>query len=261
MPSRHYWKSKYVPGRTWTQHTSKAANRPSRAGRQMGKTLTFKSLSAQPYSLKNARWLQKDAFPLRKTVAMAYSAIHTMTAPAATGAFGAEQTYLLNSIFDPDLTGVGHQPTYRDTYNTLYARYKVLGCYVTMTWTNVNMGAGCALTGIKVDTVADTDALTGGTYNVIAEYPNVSTQFINDTGSQQRTKKFYVPIFKTMNMTKQQYNSNTEDTNALMGANPAKVIRLRFAVADPNGIGGNVLCAIRLNYVVQLYDRIYPGQS
>jgi len=36
------------------------------------------------------------------------------------------QLYNMNSIFDPDRTGVGHQPYGHDTYQTLYNRYRVL---------------------------------------------------------------------------------------------------------------------------------------
>jgi len=34
-------------------------------------------------------------------------------------------TFNLNSIFDPDRTGTGHQPYGHDTFQTLYNRYRV----------------------------------------------------------------------------------------------------------------------------------------
>lgn len=37
--------------------------------------------------------------------------------------------YNLNSIFDPNRTGVGHQPYGRDTLSTIYNRYRVISCH------------------------------------------------------------------------------------------------------------------------------------
>lgn len=36
--------------------------------------------------------------------------------------------FRLNSTYDPDLTGTGHQPYARDTLATLYNRYRVISC-------------------------------------------------------------------------------------------------------------------------------------
>jgi len=42
----------------------------------------------------------------------------------------AAQVWRLNSLFDPDLTGTGHQPTYYDQWSSLYNQYIVTGCRV-----------------------------------------------------------------------------------------------------------------------------------
>lgn len=45
------------------------------------------------------------------------------------------QQFRLNSIFDPDLTNIGHQPYYRDQLSAFYSTYKVLWCDVRVTIT------------------------------------------------------------------------------------------------------------------------------
>lgn len=44
--------------------------------------------------------------------------------------------YSCNSCFDPDYTGVGHQPLGYDEWSTLYTYYKVLGAKITVSCVN-----------------------------------------------------------------------------------------------------------------------------
>lgn len=44
------------------------------------------------------------------------------------GVAGVQQIWATNDIFDPDLTGTGHQPLSRDTWASLYGSYAVMAC-------------------------------------------------------------------------------------------------------------------------------------
>lgn len=59
-----------------------------------------------------------------------------------TATLGATVTNLFraNSIFDPDASGVGHQPLYHDQYQTLYDQYVVLGSKITATFCSRTAG-------------------------------------------------------------------------------------------------------------------------
>lgn len=50
---------------------------------------------------------------------------------------GQSQQWRTNSIFDPDLTGVGHQPKGSDTYRAIYDYYRVLNCHYKITFCNL----------------------------------------------------------------------------------------------------------------------------
>jgi len=57
---------------------------------------------------------------------LVYSDYRTLTCAASQ----AEYVYRLNSVFDPDSTGVGGQPDGFDQLKTLYGRYRVVACKV-----------------------------------------------------------------------------------------------------------------------------------
>jgi hypothetical protein len=56
-----------------------------------------------------------------------------LTTAAVTGAPGAHQ-FRTNSIYDPDLTGVGHQPQLHDQLALLYSKYIVTDCRYRITF-------------------------------------------------------------------------------------------------------------------------------
>lgn len=63
-------------------------------------------------------------FPKRKLVKLRYIQECQIDAPTAGVAY---HTISANGIYDPDTTGVGHQPMNFDTWMTLYDHYVVLG--------------------------------------------------------------------------------------------------------------------------------------
>lgn len=44
--------------------------------------------------------------------------------------FISQYTFRANSMFDPNFTGIGHQPMYRDEYATLYDSYTVIASFI-----------------------------------------------------------------------------------------------------------------------------------
>lgn len=68
-------------------------------------------------------------FPSTKTVALRY--VETVAFDAVPD-ISIVNVFRVNNIFDPNYTGVGHQPMYRDNYATLYSRYRVNYATITM---------------------------------------------------------------------------------------------------------------------------------
>lgn len=86
-------------------------------------------------SYKKRKWLAKkrkfNKFPLggrliqnTKAVCLRYNATVTLDITAL--GLTAWHVFRANSIFDPDLTGLGHQPLYRDSWAQFYNKYTVV---------------------------------------------------------------------------------------------------------------------------------------
>jgi len=63
--------------------------------------------------------------------------------PAAGNIGGGLHVFSANSAYDPDVTGVGHQPMYFDNYAALYSKYRVN--YAKMTVTVINHSVNTAV--------------------------------------------------------------------------------------------------------------------
>lgn len=67
--------------------------------------------------------------PNRMIVKMRYSDQNTLD---ATSTVASTYTYALNGLYDPDISGSGHQPMGFDQFASLYQNYKILGAKVTI---------------------------------------------------------------------------------------------------------------------------------
>lgn len=68
-------------------------------------------------------------FPSTKTVSLRYVENLTFDPGASTSAVN---VFRVNSIYDPNYTGVGHQPMYRDNYAAIYETYRVNHASIAM---------------------------------------------------------------------------------------------------------------------------------
>lgn len=106
---------------------------------------------------------------------------------------GSHQTFRTNSIYDPDFTGVGHQPLFRDMWASMYDYYTVLSCEYTIRMYNAcaepitytEVGTNAQLIGaVNVCLLPTTNANDiPGIYNGTdispgAEMKNVQTYFL-----------------------------------------------------------------------------------
>lgn len=84
------------------------------------------------------------------------------------------QVYRWNSTFDPDQTGTGHQPLYRDTYATIYNHYAVVRAHARIEFVN-------AVTTVPfvVGCVTDDDGSVSSSANTVAEHNHAVSRFIS----------------------------------------------------------------------------------
>jgi len=74
-----------------------------------------------------------NCFPKTRFVKHTY--VDNVTLPAASGpGYGREYVFRANSTYDPDFTGVGHQPMYRDQMAAAYQKYLVMYSIIKVTY-------------------------------------------------------------------------------------------------------------------------------
>jgi len=107
---------------------------------------SMKKARRRPFTLTPSIRVRSNFFGSRVRVTQKYA--DNVSISGAAGVV-AGYTWRLNSTFDPDLTGGGHQPLGRDQYATLFNKYAVLGCkwrVVAAPVINVNFTLTAAVT-------------------------------------------------------------------------------------------------------------------
>lgn len=100
-------------------------------------------------------------FPDRYITRIRYCSAITLS--STSGSIG-KQTWNMNSIFDPDSTGAGHQPLWHDTLIGIYNHYSV-----TSATLRVRFIATHATMPFIVGLIGDDDGTTSSTYETLME--------------------------------------------------------------------------------------------
>lgn len=166
------------------------------------------------------------------------------------------QAFRGNSIYDPDLTGAGHQPLYRDQYDTLYLRYFVIGSSISCTV--VCPYGDQAMQFVLYPQVSD--ATTGAVTRQDAEKPRARSVIVAG-GSQTKTIRMRA---SSSGMFGQRLSMNKIDDvySSLMSGNPARIWYWILSAQNPDSVTASA-CVISVNitYDVILFDRIRQAQS
>lgn len=86
-----------------------------------------------------------NGIPRVRTCKLRYNEVISISAP-----FGAVSTYTFraNSLYDPNSSGIGHQPMGFDTWATLYNHYQVIGSKITIRLIEDEATAIAAIAGV-----------------------------------------------------------------------------------------------------------------
>jgi hypothetical protein len=177
------------------------------------------------------------------------------------GAFARDQVYNLNSCFDPDRTGVGHQPLGFDQWSTFYNRYRVDKAKVEVTFLNVS-----ANTVPDILLMASNDAtaiITVAPFDSACESPFSVRDMLQTNGggnSVRRWVKTY-NLNQVTGVTAVKYKDD-DLFAATTGASPNEVIVAHVAAQDilfAANIG--VFIDVKITMFTTFYDRNQLAQS
>lgn len=198
--------------------------------------------------------------PLNKLVKLKYSTTHNM-AVGASGILGTQQKWNLNSIYDVDATGGGHQPSGFDQMAAFYNRYKVLGVDVTVRITDPTID-GMRVFFVIMNPANNAETLTGDTKDAVSEIQQSGYFDINNSGSQKIIKRFYAPIWKLSGLTKLQFDADPDNYTGPVTGDPGLLVQMACACCDLNqGSSGGVIVTVDLVYHVRYYQRKFLPQS
>lgn len=171
---------------------------------------------------------------------------------ALTALNGYSYSFNLNSTFDPNRTGVGHQPYGRDSLAAIYNRYRVISCSYTLNcYSGVNP--------IRFATIPTNDLFAPISLSEVCENPR-SRFAIQFPGGATRTihGKVYLPSLE--GRTTAQYMAD-DSYQALATASPSALALLNIYGGNIDGTAVDVNCTITLNYTVEWFDYHTLAQS
>lgn len=163
---------------------------------------------------------------------------------------GATNAYLLNlnSLFDPDRTGLGHQPLAFDEWKAMgYTRYRVYGVSYDVSLVNNGTGAPVRCAVLAQNSVAPATNNDG----FWEQAPDV--RVIETLGHSVTRFKGYVDIAKLMGYTKEQYAANGL-TQAFVTSDPGELCALYIAQQGLLTGGTIVVGHVKMTYYAELFD-------
>lgn len=162
----------------------------------------------------------------------------------------------MNSIFDPNQTGVGHQPYGHDTFQTLYNRYRVIKC----SWTIQSSSADGTTT---IQTVAMPANEVVGWSNLTEAIEQPRAKFITQgLGAPIQKLKGSCHLPSLVGRNKAQYMAD-DRYQATFGTSPAENAILNIYAGAHNGaaINNTINCSINIVYTVEMFDVKNLSQS
>lgn len=200
---------------------------------------------------KNKLVSHQSPIPDVYATVMKYFDVSTVT----TG-FTKLQQYRANSLYDPDLTGVGHQPMGYDQLKILYNRYRVDAVHYTITVSN-------RVSEQLIIGVLPTNGATPSTLGEALEQPRTKFMALAPNGSGDSTKTLSGWIsLKDVAAASGSMYKNDDRYQSGVDANPAEAIELN--IFSSTATGSSTLLydiSVMLTYKVSMFDRIMLTQS
>ncbi len=210
------------------------------------------------------RFINNDPFKPEQVYNMSYGSQDVITG-GTSGLIGTTKTFGLNNMYDPDVSGTGHQPYGYDQLLSStgpYSRYKVLGVKGKLTLANPSSANGVwiAIAIHPAGSSATISTLDGG---MVAEKHNTKVIFVPASGDQQ--KVFHFTFWSTFNelfgFTKTQFNAESANTTGPYNNQPGSRPRLEIGAFHPtiDSVASTVLT--QLTFKARLYDRVQLATS
>lgn len=233
------------------QLRSRAPKRRPRTYSRMGKYRSRNVQRRLPYRTRPKRvtstLIPRTPFPDLRCVRHVYN--QTVSIPAAAGA-GLTSYYNLraNGMYDPDFTGVGHQPLYYDEMASMYNSYTVMRAYVVV---RIEPTSGSS---IYLGIIQDDDLTVAADPTKVMEQYGGTISLPSNRNNTLILRKRYDAAKKHHTTTKAILADNDQKISSL--ANPPGGVVQYFNVWAAPLNSGATLSATRFNFTIY-YDAVW----
>lgn len=188
------------------------------------------------------------AFPVSLRTQLRYAAVGTMVAAAA--GTTAYQTYRMNSLYDPDHTGVGSQPAGFAAAATLYNKYRVVGLHVKISVGNDSGGT------VNVVIFQSPSATIPSSFVSCSQQPYGERYLLADQSGGPNVLQYQKKLtpWSVLGVTKSRY-LNDDQFAAAVTTNPTAVSYLNIVLGGVT-IAANCQYQTEIVYDVVLFDRV-----
>lgn len=206
-----------------------------------------------------ARLQAADPFPNVWHGKLRYSGTFTLTTDGTVAqTIGSEQTFKLNSLYDPDLTNLGHQPFGYDQLTPIYRKYSVQATTVDLEFFGSNSDDVVAL--FTVQSGQNTTALAASNVDAARERQSVMARNMPINGENRWRHVETFPIHVVEGRPKQ-LTLIDDAYMAAVTSDPTNVVYLRMAAAATVNTGKAVNVNVILTFHCTMFARISMAQS
>lgn len=170
---------------------------------------------------------------------------------ATSAIFTGDYTWMINSLFDPNFTGGGHQPRGFDQLSAFYNRYRVYGVHYKVT---------CLVAADQIIlTVYPSNQTTApSTFQDAAEQAMSKWTVLQNAAPGVITG--YVDLCVLNGKTRVAYEAD-DTTQALTSASPSEQLCLHTVVTSQSSSNVNTYVAVELEFDCEFSDPIALGGS
>jgi hypothetical protein len=218
-----------------------------------GKKMSLSSNNNKPFGpIWTGSFMPNVGFPDRLKIRLKYVQEAQMSSsPNPSGVVMA-----LNGLYDPYISGSGHQPNYYDQLTALYGRYCVTGSQAVVELNNVaTVAANC------VAAYSD-NSITTYTVENISETKYAKTRSLGQTSGAPSVQVIQMPWISTKQLQGQKEIESDDAMYASTGANPTDATLLTVKVSSVDGsTNANTWVRIILLYDCVFKDLIFQTES
>lgn len=230
-------------------------SRPYKKRRRVG-TMVTRDLNLYSPPVVPLMYGINTGFPQQIKVRLRYVDEYVMTSTAGSTV---TQTFRMNSIFDPDFTGVGHQPYGHDQWSPLYTTYVVLGSKLKATWSPLTEDDVATSRGPwNVLTVGDDDGSVPGSALASCELPRCDNKVLGSKVGGNNIKVTSLTYSPVRDLGLDPFD---DTVGAAVGSNPSRIYFGSCQSNDANSTTSSVMLKVEMEFLVLFRGSKNQAQS